>query len=281
MEGSMNLSITRAWDETAPFVKQEAGALFLIIFALGVLPNLIFQAIVGRIVGPMDLGPGGKPNLAALGGALPYILLTIIPIIVLSLWGNLTVTLLALRRETVIGSAFGHAARRLLPLLAATLLFAVCATLVVLPLIGVAAVSVGSRGFGLAALIFLLLALLGIFVGIRLMLMTPAAAAEPLGPIAIIRRSWQLTSGHFWKLFGFFLLLIVVFFVVFVAVGSVLGVVLTLTAGRPEPGSLAAFLVQLVTGIVQAVWTTYFVVLIARIYAQLAGDAASVAEVFD
>jgi hypothetical protein len=48
----------------------------------------------------------------------------------------------------------------------------------------------------------------------------------------------------------------------------------------PTPGSLAAFIVQLLTGILQAIFLTYFVVMVARIYAQLAGDSASMAQVF-
>jgi|SRR5947209_7085206 len=276
----MNLSITRAWDETVSFVKQEAGTLFLIVFALAVLPGLILQAVAGRLVGDANLAPAAAADPASLTAAALAIPLMLIPILALSIWGNLTITLLAMRRETVIGSAFRHAARRILPLLGAALLFGLAAAVIAVPVIGAAGIGMGMRRLGLAMLLLLVLMLLAIFFAIRLMLMTPIAAAEPLGPIGIIRRSWQLTAGHFWKLLGFFILLLIVFLVVFVVINSIGGILMTMTAGQPKPGTVGSFVLQLVTGIVQAVWATYFVVLMARIYQQLAGDTESVAQVF-
>lgn len=277
----MNLSITKAWDETAAFVKREAGVLFLIVFGLTVLPGLIAQALAGRFVGAIRADPGATPDLHPLAAAFPILLLIAIPVIVLSLWGSLTVNLLALRRENVVGSAFAHAARRILPLLGATLLFMICAIVVAFPLLAVAGYGMISGHAGITALLFLILFAIALFFGIRLMMMAPVAAAEPVGPVAIIRRSWQLTAGHFWKLLGFFLLMILVFMVLLIAVGSVLGILVAMTAGQPQPGSIGSFLVQLVTGILQAVWTTYFIVLIARVYEQLSGNVGSVAAVFE
>jgi hypothetical protein len=277
----MNLSITKAWDETAAFVKQEAGVLFLIVFALGVLPGLIVQALAGRFIGNIQPAPGATPDLHPLAAALPILFLMAIPVIVLSLWGNLTVNLLAMRRENVIGSAFAHAARRILPLLGATLLFIIAGLVVAFPLMAVAGYGIMTGHVGVTALLFLILFAIALFFGIRLLLMVPVAAAEPVGPIAIIRRSWQLTAGHFWKLLGFFLLMLVVFMVVLLVVASVIGILVTMTAGQPQPGSLGSFLVQLVTGVLQAVWTTYLVVLIARIYVQLSGNIGSVAGIFE
>jgi hypothetical protein len=260
----MKLSITKAWDETSAFVKQEAGVLFLIIFGLGVLPGVIVQTVAGRLVGTIQATPGATPDLRPLLAALPIILLMALPVVVLSLWGNLTVSLLALRRETVVGSAFARAARRILPLLGATLLFLLAAIIVAFPIMAAAGFGAQSGRFGLVALLFLLLFLLAIFFGVRLMLMSPVAAAEEQGPIGIIRRSWQLTSGH-----------------LVIVVGSVGGILITLVAGQMKPGSVGSFLLQLLTGILQAVWATYFIVMVARIYAQLSGDAGSAAAVFE
>jgi hypothetical protein len=111
--------------------------------------------------------------------------------------------------------------------------------------------------------------------------MAPVAAAEPVGPTAIIRRSWRLTSGQFWKLLGFLLLMIVVLLVLLAVIASVLGILVTMVAGQAQPGSLGSFLVQLVAGILQAVWTTYLIVLVARIYVQLSGSVGSVSAVFE
>ena len=50
-----------------------------------------------------------------------------------------------------------------------------------------------------------------------------------------------------------------------------------LLLGRPNPGSLAALILGLVTGVVQATYTVVISVMLARIYLQLAGrDGAQV-----
>ena len=119
------------------------------------------------------------------------------------------------------------------------------------------------------------------FVAIRLLLINPVAAAEPVGPVAIMRRSWELTAGHFWKLLGCLVLIMIVFIVLALVARAVIGISSTVMAGTPTPGSLTAFIVQLITGILQAIFITYLVVLIARIYAQLAGDSVSARQVFE
>lgn len=278
----MKLSITTAWNETAAFVKQEAGALVLIAFALGVLPGIILQVVFGRLIGPgLQVAPTVKPDLAPFLSALPLILLLLIPVVVLSIWGNLTINILALRRERVIGSAFRAAARRILPLIGATLLLGLAAFVAIIPMVAIAGIGSGAPHLGLFALLFLILWLAFVFIAIRLMLMTPVAAAEPLGPIGIVRRSWQLTSGHFWKLLGFLFLLMLVLIVFAMVVGAIGGILLTLTLGQPTPGSFSSLVLQLLTGALQAIFITYFIVLIARIYAQLSGTDASVGRVFE
>ena len=278
----MKLSITTAWNETAAFVKQEAGALFLIAFGLAVLPGIILQVVAGRLVGSgLQMTPGVKPDLGPFLSALPVILLLLIPVLLLSMWANLTINILALRRGTVIGSAFRDAARRILPLLGATLLLVLAAFVVMIPMVVIVGIGSGAPRLGLLALLFFILWLAFVFIAIRLMLMTPVAAAEPLGPIGIVRRSWQLTAGHFWKLLGFLILVMLVFLVFAMVVGAIGGIILALTLGQPTPGTLSSLVLQLLTGVLQAVFIAYFLVLMARIYAQLSGDTVSVGQVFE
>jgi uncharacterized membrane protein len=112
----------------------------------------------------------------------------------------------------------------------------------------------------------------------RLLLSTPVAAAEDVGPIAILRRSWQISSGNYWKLLGFLLLFILAYLVVSMAIGFVLGTLVVLAAGRPEPGTIAFLIILLLNAVVGAIVTMFFTATLARIYAQLAGGG--VAEVF-
>jgi hypothetical protein len=51
--------------------------------------------------------------------------------------------------------------------------------------------------------------------------------------------------------------------------------------GQPDPGSLSSLLVLLLGGLLNAAFSVFLNVLIARIYVQLSGDVASVAQVFE
>jgi hypothetical protein len=278
----MKLSISRAWDEASTFIRAEAGPLFLIAFGLMALPGIIMQALMPRLAAGFVTTPGTPPDPSQMLAAMPAFFLMLVPVLLLSMWGNLTINVLALRREAVIGRAFGLAARRLLPLLGATLLLMLAAIVIFLPLAGGFVAAARGGRLGLVALGVLVVWLLFIFVGVRLMLMTAVAAAEPVGPIGMIRRSWRLTAGHFWKLLGFLLLMIVLFVVIAIVVGAVGGLLIMALAGPPTPGSLGSVLVMLISGLVQSALLVPLAVLLARIYAQLAGDdPASVGQVFD
>ena len=90
-----------------------------------------------------------------------------------------------------------------------------------------------------------------------------------------------MTAGHFWRLLGFVALISIAFMVVATVTAIFVGILLTLVAGPPLPGTISFVVVQLAMGILRAVFFTYFVVTLARIYAQLSGNAASLGQVFD
>jgi hypothetical protein len=269
------LSITTAWNETADILRRDFGALFTIALALNALPQILFQAL-----GPGQAAPGQPPQ--------PGLWMLLLPVvIILGFAGTIAISSLALGRDRVVGSAIAHGFRRFLPLFVASLLLGLALGL----LFGILAVASGLRPdtfsadpvramakFGLALIVLLPIAF---FFGVRLLMMTPVAAAETGGPIAVITRSWALTRGHFWKLLGFILLVCIVFIVVMMVVGAVFGILVALLAGRPEPGNLSSLIILIVSGIVNAAMIAVLTSLIARIYVQLAGDPASTAAVFD
>lgn len=258
-----NLSISAAWSETAAYVRREGQLLFPIAFLLLALPGTILQAL-------MPQGPaGGEPEI----GSWAWL---IIPVMLISLFGYLTLCWLAVRRSGEAGSAFSVASSRLLPLLGAVLLLVIALVLIAIPIVfiagGISAAAGGAEtAAGSVAFAAILLALLALVIATRLFLIYPVAAAERVGPIEILRRSWNLTRGHFWKLLGFLILIVILFAVVAMAVGAVAGLLIILLAGAPEPGSVASFLVLLVGAVVNTLFVVFFAVLISRIYAQLAG----------
>jgi hypothetical protein len=108
----------------------------------------------------------------------------------------------------------------------------------------------------------------GIFLFIRMFLIAPVATAEPVGFIAILRRSWDLTAGNWWRLFGFFVAFAVGALILVWAAGAVLGIVARIAVGTLTPTSVAGLIVIIV---LQALTAAIYVVLFvmqARLYDQ-------------
>jgi hypothetical protein len=254
------LSINEAWNETAAFAKREAHLLFPVAFLLISLPGAVLQALIPPAV------PGAAPQPGLWMAAIPVAIL-------LSLIGTLAITHLALRPGSSVGESLQLGARRFIHLLGAVILVglggAALMFVIAIASSGVGA-AIGDPRSGIAVAVMLLLALPTIlFFWVRLMLMTPVAAAESGGPIAIIARSWALTRGHFWPLLGFVIVLIILLLVLSIAVGAIGGLIAYAIAGAPRPGSLAMFAVLLLSALFNAVVSALFATFLARIYAQL------------
>jgi hypothetical protein len=78
-----------------------------------------------------------------------------------------------------------------------------------------------------------------------------------------------MTRGSFWKLLGFVLLLAIAFAVAGLAISAVVGTLVTLAFGRPEPWSVSLLLIALVGGLIQAAFVTIYSAMLARIAVQL------------
>jgi hypothetical protein len=257
------LSITLAWNESAEYIGRHFGALFTVALAFLMVPGLVLQL----------LGPGeGEPPR-------PGAWLLLVPVvIVLSITGNLALSTLALGREAVVGKAIAHAFRRTPAALGATLLVGLAGF--VLLMVAVIASGVDLQhpdpmvlaANGRFRALILVLFLVALFFAVRLAMTNPAAAAEPLGPIGILKRSWTLTGRAFWKLLALLALLLILFFVVSIVLRVALGSLVFLALGAPQAGNLSTLVLLLLTGIVNSGLAVCVVTLLARIYVQLAGE---------
>lgn len=275
-----NLSITTAWNEATEFLRREGHLLYPLAFLLLALPGAA-MALLGPQQQP---APGEMPQ--------PGLWMLMMPAaLVLGLIGQVALSYLALRPGSSVGEALGRGARRFLPMLGAALLLALGALLLLFLISVVVAVAMPGAAQGLQAggpptqgelaavgLIVLILAPVFVYFGTRLSLMAPVAAAQEGGPIALLGRSWRLTAGRFWKLLGFFILFGIVVLVAAMAVQFVLGSLIALAAGRPEPGSLSFALVTLLQAALNALFYMFLIATLSRIYAQLTGH--NVAELF-
>lgn len=261
------LSLSTAWDETKAVIAHDGRLILAVALALIVLP----QAIVGLLDPPM--GATSEPSNMARLVALLAILVQIV--------GQLALIRLALGPPVSVGEAIAHGGRRFLPALGALILFGIGFALALTPLIILlvvtGAVEMPEPGAqppgGFVALVFVMVLVI-LAIGPRIMLMMPVASAEETGPVALLRRSWSISGGHYWRLLAFLILILVVALVLLITAQLIGGVLAGVAAGKVEPMSLSALIVALLISIAQGAFTILSSVMLARIYVQLAGGGA-------
>jgi hypothetical protein len=256
---TQRLSIGTAWTEATAGLRRERRLLAPVVLGLIMLPS-----VVGTMIQPAAAPGTTAPPGPWMIGAFAIVLVTIV--------GQMAVVLLVDGWRGSVGEAIARAGRRLPSLLLAGLILIlpllIASGLLFMAIGGVRTTSPQQLGSGgaLAALLFIGVVL---FIAIRLLPMVAIAATGTDGPIALLRRGWRATQGKFWRLFGFFLLWIVAFLIVTLAVGAVIGTVITLLFGKPEPWSVALLLVATVTGLIQALFVTIYTAMLARIAVQI------------
>ncbi len=253
------LSLSKAWDETRASLGGGGKLYVAIALALIALPATIFGTAV-----PSAL-LGGAPQDSTF--QLLFLL-----VLLLNAVGRLAISRLALRPATV-GESIRHAVGRILPLIAAFLIFVVPVALMLTPFLPqvMAAPENPPPGALLASFAIVLAAFI---VGVRLaLLLVPIAAAEAIGPIALLKRAWQLTSGNWWRLAAFLIIFFAANILAARAVGYVLGGILILLVGPLEAMTVSALILSAILALVAAAFTTVFSIMLARFYAQLAGPA--------
>ena len=267
------LSIGKAWDEAKAALQANRKLLVPVALGLVLLPAVMVSMIEPRAA-PGDQPPPGAWMLVALA------------MVIVMLIGELAIVLLVNGWRGSVGEAIGKAARRTPTFILAALCFLVPVVLVFSILLGVAGAGTTAAGqidwtnFGAAGWLVLLACLLVLlYLSIRLLPLLAVAASEQVGPIAALKRSFALTAGHFWRLFGFLVLLMLAFGIVALTVGAVVGAGVTLTLGEPSPWSLSLLLIALAGGLVQAGFVLVYVAMLARIYVQLNAGQATVPEV--
>jgi hypothetical protein len=194
----------------------------------------------------------------------------------LAVIGQLAVIRLAIGANVSVAEAIGHAARRMPIYFVAVLLIACALFVALIPIVLIlyaagVPLDAGLAQSPLAAVLLLLFAVLAIFIAVRMLMTSPVASEESIGPIAIIRRSWELTAGRFWRLFGFLMLFIIGAAVTMVAVSAAFTLLAVLVFGPVEPMSASALIVAIAESVVNAAVTVLLAVMLARIYLQLAG----------
>jgi hypothetical protein len=116
---------------------------------------------------------------------------------------------------------------------------------------------------------FLLLFIPGIILGVGLALAIPAVVLEPgLSPTAALSRSWELTRGARWRIFGLGITLLVLLYVPVVAVTGLFAIFLPQAAsGSFGPVALATIAGLAIGGLVQIfIYPLFYCVLTVTYY---------------
>jgi len=268
-----SLSIGKAWDEAKSALLANRKLIVPVALGLILLPAVIVSMVQPRV-------PTGEQPPAG-----SWMLIAVAMVIVMIV-GQLAIVLQVNGWRGSVGEAIGKAGRRSPTFIIAALAYLVPMILLFSILLGVSGAGTSAAGQvdwtnmgSVGWLIILLFLMAFLFVSVRLLPMLAVVASEEIGPFAALKRSFALSAGHFGRLFGFVAILMIGFLILALTVGAVIGSLVTLTLGEPEPWTLSMLLIALAGGLVQAGFVMVYAGMLARIYAQLAAPQASVPDV--
>jgi hypothetical protein len=267
------LSISKAWEESKARIAVDGRLMAVVAAALIVLPGLIVEVI----------SPSALRSDSSVLESILFLLSSLLALI-----GQLAIIRLAVTPAVSVGEAIGHGARRMPIYLVAAILLTILFIVILIPF-GVAAYAAGvpfdrssEQAFlqsPVAMVLSLLYMALLIFIAIRMLMSSPVASEEDAGPVQILRRSWDLTRGHWWRLFGFIVMFVIGALILIAAVNWAVTAFAVVLFGAIAPMSLSALLVGLFDSIVNGGVTVFLAVMLARIYLQLTGRTAAGASV--
>lgn len=242
------------------------GRLFIAVaLALFVLPGLVLDASMPDVVAG-QLPPAG-----------PWIAIGLVALLIW-LTGQLAVIRLAMEPHVAVGEAIMQAVKRLIPYVLSAFLWLI--PILIFGSVLSAYLEVNRAHPSVtAAIVLILVTLVAIFLAVRLMLSSPVACTEGVGPLRILQRSWSLTRGNWWRLFAFVLLFWIGALCLLWAVESVAGVIVRLAVTDSGPRSLGGLLISIISQLISALLSVVCFVMLARFYVQLAGNGASRASV--
>lgn len=251
-----SLSISRAWDESSAFLTRESRLVVPVALALLMIPT----AVQGWI-NPAEPGQASRMPLVGLVA------------MVVTLAGQLALTRLAVGWPGSIGGVIGQSFRRV-PLFLATLVLAY------LPVVLLLVVTVDFKALvdvppdhllkqpGVERSL-LVCTIVGIALLARFNPISALTMSQPASPVALVKRSWALTKGHFWQLLGMIFLLGIATLILKGSVTLVARALVLIILGPIEPLSLGALLKALADGLAAAAIGSVNAAMLGRAYAQL------------
>lgn len=261
------------WDRTAEFLSDN-------------LPVVLPVALLAFFVPASISGSFQGVSRSAEPGLMYTLVLLQLVFAVLSIWGSLTITAMALDMGDIrLAGGIGRS-RLLAGLIVWVALFAALLVLVApIPLAlqlngyDMAALARGESApfspemSGGIALYLLFLAALLLWLSARLLVITPVIVREKR-MFSSLRQSWKLTRGMTWRIIGVILLYCMVAIVSVLAAKMVFGSIFALVAGGNSDGlSLAGVLTSIAVAAVQTGFTVLAPAFAAKLYLALTAEA--------
>lgn len=256
------------WDRTAEFLSDNIAA----VLPIALLAFFVPASIEGNFAAAMT-GAGEWLKIVL------YVLQLVFALV--SLWGSLVITAMALDIATE-RSAANIATRRLIPALVVSIVMIVVASALVLPMPGILAfngydmaamargenvnMSMGVAGF--IVLYLLALTLLLLWVIARLIVATPVVVRESR-VLSALGESWRLTRGSALRIVGVIILFAIVSWVAALAAKTVFGSIFALVAGNGDGVTLSSVMTSIVVAAVQSAFMVIPPVFTAKLYLAL------------
>jgi hypothetical protein len=256
------------WDRTAEFLSDNIAA----VLPIALLAFFVPASIEGNFAAAMT-GAGEWLKIVL------YVLQLVFALV--SLWGSLVITAMALDIATE-RSAANIATRRLIPALVVSIVMIVVASALVLPVPGILAfngydmaamargenVNMSMSVAGFIVLYLLALTLLLLWVIARLIVATPVVVRESR-VLSALGQSWRLTRGSALRIVGVIILFAIVSWVAALAAKTVFGSIFALVAGNGEGVTLSSVMTSIVVAAVQSAFMVIPPVFTAKLYLAL------------
>lgn len=262
------VKMATVWDRTAEFLSDNIAA----ILPIALLTFFVPASIEGNFAAVLT---GASPGLAW----TLYVLQLVFAVV--SLWGSLVITAMALNIASE-RSATNIATRRLIPAVIVSIVMFVVALALVLPVPGVLAFNGYdmmamarledvklSKEMALSLVIYLLVVSILLFWLIARIIVTTPVVVRENRMLSAFGQSWRLTRGMALRIVGVIILFAIVSSVARLAAQTVFGTIFTLVAGRGEGVTLSSVMTSIVVAAVQAAFMVIPPAFIAKLYLAL------------
>lgn len=279
----MRFDSNSAWREATASVAANRDVLAALAGVFFLLPGLVSVIVFGdaqaELLENLQRKDGAGKLLAEMSGTM--IAFGLISFVLQSLGYLALLALLTDRSRPTVAEALRLAVRALPTVVGAALLFFVGYMAAVTVLVAVAGGLAQAGGPGAVLGLGAIAVIVGVvYAMVKFSLILPVVIVERcFNPVQALARSWRLTKGNSLRLFGFYLLLAIVYFVI-VMVTTMIAMALAVTiAGQ---GKLSLFIGGVVSGVVGAAASVLLIAILAAVHRQLAGPSPeSVSRTFD